>query len=129
MSEPIISPWIIYAIHLGKHISVVAFFGTLICFGLFWISTGIKHDFPKDKDAIAEANTIQKWAIPTGIVCLLLCILIPSEEVCYQMLIASYVTPENINATIDGTENLAKRALDLIVDSVIKIIKEINIVV
>ena len=126
MSEPIISPWILYAIHLGEHISVVAFFGTLICFGLWWISTGIKHNFHKDKDAIAEANTIQKWAIPTGIVCLLLCILIPSEETCYQMLVASYVTPENINATIDGTENIAKRALELITDSVIKIIKEVK---
>ena len=42
------------------------------------------------------------------------------------MLIASYVTPENINATIDGTENLAKRALGLITDSVIKIIKEVK---
>lgn len=75
---------------------------------------------------IEEANTVQKWVVPIGIICLLLCILIPSEEVCYRMLIASYVTPENINATIDGSENLAKRALELITDSVIKIIKEVN---
>lgn len=126
MSEPIISPWIIYAINLGEHISVVAFFGTLICFGLYWIATGLRHDYPNDKDAVAEAKTIQKWTLPIGIVCLLLCILIPSEEVCYQMLIASYVTPENINTTIDGTENLTKRALELITDSVIKIIKEVK---
>lgn len=126
MSEPIISPWIIYAINLGEHISFVAFLGTLICIGLYWIAAGLRYDHRGNKDAVDEANTIQKWTLPIGIVCLLLCVLIPSEEVCYQMLVASYVTPENINATIDGTENLAKRALELITDSVIKIIKEVK---
>lgn len=126
MSEPIVSPWLIYFINLVEHISFVSFFGTLICIGLCFISGCIKHDFHRDSDAVSEANTVIKWALPTGIVCLLLTILIPSKETCYQMLVASYVTPETINATIDGSENIAKRALDLITDSVIKIIKEIN---
>ncbi len=126
MSEPIISPWLIYFINLVEHISFVSFLGTLICIGLCFISAGMKHDFRRDSDVVAEANTVLKWALPTGIICLLLTILIPSKETCYQMLVASYVTPETINATIDGAENIAKRALDLITDSVIKIIKEIN---
>ena len=126
MNEPIISPWLIYTIHISKHISFVSFIGTAICFGLYWIAANVKSEKYVTETDIEEANTVQKWVVPIGIICLLLCILIPSEEICYRMLIASYVTPENINATIDGSENLAKRALELITDSVIKIIKEVN---
>ncbi len=77
MSEPVISPWLICAINLGEHISFVAFLGAIICIGLCWMATGIKHDFHMDSDVVAGANAILKWAIPTGIVCLLLSILIP----------------------------------------------------
>jgi len=126
MNEPIISPWLIYMIHVGKHISFVAFISGVFCIGRYWIALSVLSERYANENDVAEAKTVQKWVVPIGIVCLLLTILIPSEETCYQMLIASQVTPENINATIDGTENLAKRALELITDSVIKIIKEVN---
>lgn len=126
MSEPIISPWLIYIISLGQPVEFVAFMGTIICIGLYWIAASVKAEKYHSEGDVAEANTVQKWVVPIGIVCLLLSVLIPTEETCYRMLIASHVTPENINATIDGTENLAKRALELITDSVIKIIKEVK---
>ena len=124
MSEPIISPWLIYMISLGKPVSFVFFVGAVICGGLYFVAVNVRCSGYANEDDIAEAKTAQKWALPIGIVCLVLSVLIPSEEVSYRMLIASQVTPENINATIDGTENLAKRALELITDSVIKIIRE-----
>lgn len=126
MNTPIISPWLIYMIHISKHISCVAFISTVICFGLYWLAVSVKSEKYVTEASIEEANTVQRWVVPIGVICILLCILIPSEEICYRMLIASHVTPENINATIDGTENLAKRALELITDSVIKIIKEVK---
>ena len=124
MSEPIISPWLIYMIGLCKPVSFVFFVGAVICGGLYFIAVNVRSSGYANEDDIAEAKTFQKWTLPIGIVCLVLSVLIPSEEICYRMLIASQVTPENINATIDGTENLVKRALDLITDSVIKIIRE-----
>ena len=126
MSEPIISPWLIYMIHISKHISFVAFISVVVSFGLYWVAASVKSEKYVTEDSIEEANTVQRWVVPIGIICILLCILIPSEETCYQMLIASQITPENIQTTVDGTENLVKRALDLITDSVIKIIKEVK---
>ena len=89
MNEPIISPWLIYMISLGKPIGFVAFVGVVICIGLYWIAVGVRSERCATEDDIAEAKTVQKWTLPIGIVCLVLSIVIPSEEVCYRMLIAS----------------------------------------
>lgn len=126
MNEPIISPWLIYMIHISKHVSFCSFIGVIFCIGLYWIAVSVLSERYVNENDAAEAKTVQRWVVPIGIICILLCILIPSEETCYQMLIASQITPENIQTTVDGTENLVKRALDLITDSVIKIIKEVK---
>ena len=55
-----------------------------------------------------------------GIICTFISILIPSKETCYQMMVASLVTKENIEMTAEA----GKEAVDYIVDSIDKLLDE-----
>ena len=55
-----------------------------------------------------------------GIICTFISILIPSKETCYQMMVASFITKENIEKTAEA----GKEAIDYIVNSIDKLLDE-----
>lgn len=92
-------------------ISIVLF---IFSFGLVvaWFCTG-------DFDIPENVKTIKKMFIINGIV-FLLGTIIPSKETCYQMMVASLVTKENIEMTAEA----GKEAVDYIIDSIDKLLDE-----
>lgn len=58
--------------------------------------------------------------ITVGVICAFISVLTPSKETCYQMMIASLVTKENIEMTAEA----GKEAVDYIVDSIDKLLDE-----
>lgn len=114
MNEPIINPWLIYFAEVAY--SIEGF-----CLVMFVISS-----------LVTVASCIEKEQFPTFSMCVipLLCALIisfiPPKETFYKMVVANSVTPEFLLKSGETVEIVATKALDLITDSVIKVIKEVK---
>ena len=114
MDEPIINPWLIYLIEVAH--SIEGF-----CLIMFLISSlGIVADCIHNE----RLPTFSMCVIP--VLCALIITAIPSKDAIYKIIIASYVTPDLLLKTGETGEVVATRALDLIADSVIKIIREVK---
>ena len=114
MNEPIISPWLIYFAEIADSIED-------FCLIVFLISS-----------LVAVAHCVNDERLPTfsmcviPVLCALITALIPCRETVYKIIIASNVTPELLLKTGETAEVVATRALDLIADSVIKVIREVK---
>ena len=135
--EPIVSPWLIYFIDFADRLQFVCICGIFICTYLY-VRLGCKLDYLEDR-RIDATNTRKNRSLTKLfiIIFILLFTFVPGQETLIKMIIASYLTPDNI-ATVgkyageavdmagNYTENVTVKALDLITDSAIKIIKEIK---
>lgn len=107
----VISPWIFYAISLLNRLSkalivllVVIVIGfCLYCDNVMNMYSDISLFFHERK------KTIRKWFIAC-IICALGTVAIPSEETMYKMLVAKYVTYENV----DKASKTIKEGVDYI---------------
>lgn len=83
--EPIISPWVVYAISLATDLKVAFILITLVA-GLVMVFSIVDAEFKRVKIA--------------GVLCIitvLISILIPTKETIVTMLVASYTTPDNLS--------------------------------
>lgn len=114
MNEPIINPWLIYFAEIAY--SIEGF-----CLIMFLISSFVVVASCIEKE---QYPTFSMCVIPT--LCALIVALVPPKDAIYKIIIASNVTPELLLKTGETAEAVATRALDLIADSVIKVIKEVK---
>ena len=114
MNEPIINPWLIYFAEIAC--SIESF-----CQIVFLISS-----------LVVVAHCVNDERLPTfsmcviPVLCALITALIPCRDTVYKIIIASNVTPDLLLKTGETAEAVATKALDLITDSVIKIIKDVK---
>ena len=127
MNEPIISPWVFYWIDILSKFKDLPF--VLFC-GLFTLLVMILFYFiafgPYDDEEKIVKKTFHLVITPYIIISILLCIavaFIPSRTTMYQMLISSYVTPNNIEYIKSEVKGSAQGIVDSITDASIKIIK------
>ena len=83
--EPIISPWIVYAISLATDLKVAFRLITFVA-GLVMVFSIADEEFKRVKIA--------------GVLCIitaLISLLIPTKETLITMLVASYTTPDNLS--------------------------------
>ena len=120
MNEPIISPWFFYFADLANSLStlcgwlfVLAILFTFVALGLFTNSS----DDPSD-GSFSAVKLVRRIFVG-GILSILFfgfsAVFIPSRSTCYKMLVASFVTKENINLVV----NEAKSSVDYIVEKII----------
>ena len=116
----IINPWVFYLLNILENIvvlcwslMVIAVTAYLVYIVVWWAAD--LYDSEKYPSPLA---IFKEWKIPL-IICITALILIPSQETCYKMLIASQVTTEHI---ADAKETIREVA-DYIVESA-KEIKE-----
>ena len=98
MDTPIISPWFFYCIDLLNKFNLISILIAVIlfiyCIGVTIISSG-QYKFT--------------WKIKTLAAILILSfLLVPNKQTAIQMVIASYVTPNNIQATLDTADKGVK---------------------
>lgn len=111
----IINPWVFYLLSVLDNIIVccivllVFLSSVYVVYILVWCLAFYENDKEKYPSPLA---LLRKWKIPL-ILCILALVLIPSEETCYKMLIASQVTTEHI---ADAKETI-KEVADYIVES------------
>lgn len=107
---PIINPLLFYLVDVISNLKIMCCISPLAILGgiLFW--TVCDEDSSEEKLSIL----FKKWFIVT-IVFLAFTLFLPSKKTCYQMMVSSQVTKENI-----------KSAEDVIEDSVDYIFEKIN---
>ena len=111
MNEPIISPWLIYLLDILPSIELaIATMTLLYLLGLIFL-TMYQERFPSFTEALP---------LVMGTV---LIVLIPPKATMYQMLMAYNVTPEFLLKSGETAEVIARRALDLIADTAIKVME------
>ena len=113
MSEPIISPWIFYwinVLHCVKYLSIIILM-FLILPNLFIIDNYSSR--MNDKQARRSLVII----VIVDVVLLALTIFIPDKDTLYKMLVASYITPENINTGIQITKDGIQFIMQTIIDT------------
>ena len=104
MNEPIISPWLIYLLDVSDAIKWTMF--------VIAIASGILALFVFCVDEEITSRT--KRTVIICIVATILAIFVPSERTMYKMIIASYVTPTNIQKAGDSIDAVIDRAIEKI---------------
>ena len=122
--QPIISPWIFYIIDMLPKLSGTTFLMCLL--GLAGFLIVLTQDVVvsyndgagwKERIDPAKQKLKTRLLYTTGIISFIGfvgMILIPSQDTAYKMLIASYITPDNLNAVVDGTGALVDRGVSYI---------------
>lgn len=108
--EPIINPWLIYAVNMCGNLKEVATIIAIII--ILPISIiGINITMGVNEKEKKSYIRIEKYLIGAFVVSLFLAVAIPTKETCLAMLAAYYITPDNIQAVqgniVDFVEQLA----------------------
>lgn len=113
MNEPIISPWIIYAIDVSNSISGVAmFFGILGAFAIVFVSIYIIAGDKEFVDFIRYKKLLKRLTIFTTVF-IIVAIIIPDKRVGYTMLATQYVTKENVLKAVEITDKIANKIIQI----------------
>lgn len=98
--EPIINPWIFYLIELFAEIESTAFIISVLSgIGLIGIIV-----FGIDSWNTEGFKKLIKWPTIITISGLILAGLIPTEETMIKMLVASFITPDNVELGVEGVK-------------------------
>lgn len=115
--KPIINPWLFYLVDVIGNFKSSCFVLLLIIVIGFGATVIIEIGEAADElelDTVKVIKTLKRMAV-VGVLLMTLNMLLPSKKTCYQMMIASQVTEENV-----------KKAEDVIKDSVDYIFEKIN---
>ena len=103
---PIISPWTFYLINLVDGASTISFIIFALCFiGAAFTALIYLHS-PDCETEKAVKKWFKRFAIGT-IISLIMIIVIPGKEICYQMLAAKMVTYENVGLAVGKIKEIA----------------------
>lgn len=114
MNEPIISPWLFYALFVVDNVKSALVTSMLICGVVLLFSPMIddKKVFTKCIKAFCAVFII------SGV----LMVFIPDSKTITQMIIAKHITISNI----EKTGQLTERVVDKIIEKVVKVSEELN---
>lgn len=140
METPIISPWLIYLINFMPNLTYILFiigsiflviggYALWVCYDQEYLSDIERFERYKHEDIVTEYelkkldyckkeyNKQKKRIIICSIFTILfyiLAILVPSASTCYQMLIAHYVTYENVDYAGEQIKDITDYVFDKI---------------
>lgn len=117
MNDPIISPWIIYAIDVCNSIKGVSvFFSTLGLFAIIIIFIAILIDENSDDKLFINSMVYRKllkrlMIFTTAFI--IVAIIVPDKRVGYTMLATQYVTKENVLNAVDITGKIVNKIIEV----------------
>jgi hypothetical protein len=117
--KPIVNPAIIYLINLMGSLRVAFIIGAVI-FAILTIFCSVEYEDLKDGNSNEDKQMTKKFfrASKRFLVCFvltfILIVFVPSKDTCIEMIVASYVTPDNIDAGVEKT----KETVDYIIDKI-----------
>ena len=115
---PIISPWLFYLVDVIDNFKSTNFALLLIIVIGFGATVLIEVGNAADELELDEAKIIKtlKKIVVAGVLLMTFDMLLPSKKTCYQMMIASQVTEENVKKA----ENVIKDSVDYIFEKINK---------
>jgi uncharacterized membrane protein len=117
--KPIVNPVIIYLINLMGSLRVGFIIGAVI-FAILTIFCAVEYEDLKESNSNEDKQMTKKFfrASKRFLVCFvltfILIVFVPSKDTCIEMIVASYVTPDNIDAGVEKT----KETVDYIIDKI-----------
>lgn len=138
MTEPIISPWIIYWFSVYDKFTIAfEYASAIICiafllFTWIFIASYVDESF-KDELKLIVRKRYKKFTLLT-VFMLTLGMFLPSKEIVLSMIVAQNVTPQRVEQTLELTdeainyvgdkgEKAIERTTEILTDNVIKVIK------
>lgn len=112
MNDPIISPWIIYAIGVCNSINAAAiFFSVLGVFTtMFAFIVMFVDEYLDDVDIIRYKKLLKRLTIFT-IMFIIVAIIVPDKRVGYTILATQYITEENVLKAADMVDRIADKII------------------
>ena len=114
----IINPLWFYLISVSSNLQIVC--GVIACSALVIILISVLISPILEDMETDYFKSLDTKLLIIGIICAFISVLTPSKETCYQMMVASLVTKDNIEITAEA----GKEAVDYIVDSIDKLLDE-----
>ncbi|WP_276874202.1 hypothetical protein [Dialister micraerophilus] len=111
MNEPIISPWIIYAIDVCNSISEVSVIFSIL--GIFAIICIFIAMLDRPYEDNSRYKKLLKRLMISTIMFIIVAIIVPDKRVGYTMLATQYITEENVQQ--------AAKMVDRIADKIIRV--------
>lgn len=130
--EPIISPWMIYLINLAPNtgkmlgiisgacvaISLIALFVRCMCTDDHWETT---EQHRRNEKLRTDCMTIIKYALPIGCFSFVIQTFIPSKETMIAMIVANYITPDNLHGANEVIKSNLQDYINIIVEGINKV--------
>lgn len=117
--KPVINPAVIYLINLMGSLRVALIVGAVI-FMVLTIFCAINYvdcSEGSSEESKQSAKDFFRWSkrfLVCFVITVVLIAFVPSKDTCTEMLVASYVTPNNIDTGVEKTKEL----VDYIVDKI-----------
>lgn len=122
--EPIINPWIFYAINVVCNLHFITgllgtlSFGAIIVLVIYWVFTS---DDKWNESAKENKRLAAKWAKRLGVFFIVdtaIGIFIPSKETMITMLVSNYVTPDNIQIVQGNIVDFTKQLVSAVAEGI-----------
>ena len=107
--KPIINPWLFYAVNFLVNLQDVCSIVLIVC-GVVMAFLTLNSIVDEDEEKLKANKKTNKRLLVVSLSMLIVITFIPSKETCYQMMVASQVTEENIKSA----EDVIKDSVDYI---------------
>ena len=127
--NPIISPILIYLIGISSNIqwlcnllAGVAISFTVVATTIYLVNEIDVYGYDDDKqDTVRLCRKIIKYSIIYAVILGVIASLIPSKEVATAMVVANYITPDNLQGTNDVIKYNLQDYVNIIVEAINKV--------
>lgn len=106
---PIINPWLFYLVNFLGDLKDICSIVLIVC-GVAMAFLAFNGFIVEDEEKLKANKKTNKRLLAVSVSMLIVITFIPSKETCYQMMIASQVTDENIQSA----EDVIKKSVDYI---------------
>ena len=112
--KPIINPWLFYLVDVIGNFKLVCFALLLLAVLGLGVTTIIRYDEAEEElDEMELIKNLKKMVIVAALL-ITFSIFLPSKKTCYQMMIASQITDNNIQKA----EDVIKESVDYIFEKI-----------
>lgn len=113
---PIISPWLIWIIGSLTAIKLICCIIATIAIFMVIVTRAISIVCKDDVSdtTYSTCKKLGKWGLVLSVVCLFVAVFLPTKETAEKMIIASYITEDNVDLVVEK----AKEAIDYIYDKI-----------
>jgi NADH:ubiquinone oxidoreductase subunit 6 (subunit J) len=113
--KPIINPWLFYAVNFLLNLQDVCSIVLIVC-GVVMAFLTLNGIVDEDEEKLKANKKTNKRLLVVSLSMLIVITFIPAKETCYQMMIASQVTDNNIQKA----EDVIKDSVDYIFEKIDK---------